>query len=215
MTDPYGGHYPYRPRSYKRIIGLNPTTQSNSTDDISRDRSSMGCSRIFFVSKKFITTFNIFSTYNMWFCIILPEDGICQAKLDTTTGRNMWEMYQLTFKLPSIRARDVCGLYPVAAQIITPGTEPLYRYGMQTLDVLFLGYSRQSEYCMQNKSSSEKTKYCHSCIQFCLSIYLSRRLSVLLREAEIMITELTSHFAANIRVPYEWNLGVLQMCSFP
>ncbi|GFU67795.1 hypothetical protein TNCV_4684161 [Trichonephila clavipes] len=98
----------------------------------------------------------------MWSCIILLVEGNWQALM---IGHNHWakvlEMYRSAFKLPSIRTRNVSIVYPIIVQTITLGAGPLCRYQMQTSDEQSSpspqARIRPSEYCTQNRDSSEKT----------------------------------------------------------
>lgn len=74
------------------------------------------------------------------------------------------------FKLQSIRTRDVGIVYPMAAQIITPGAGPLCLHrsksGNKNFPQRFQTRIRVSEYCTQNRNSFEINIFWHSCIQF-------------------------------------------------
>ncbi|GFY23019.1 hypothetical protein TNCV_2182801 [Trichonephila clavipes] len=106
----------------------------------------------------------------------------------------------------------MCIIYPMAVQAIKLGVRSLCRYRMQAGGLL--GASRlPSEYCTQNRKSSEQTTLCHSCIR--RFAHKSHHLSLCCISYRIMVAVLTAYAAVNVIAPYERILGVLQTWPFP
>lgn len=88
-------------------------------------------------------------------------------------------MYLSALKLPLIRTTVACVVYPITLQNVTQCARLLYWYRLQasnewsprTLQTRICS----SEYCMQNRESSEKTTFYHSCIKLSRSMRQSRQ----------------------------------------
>lgn len=97
---------------------------------------------------------------------------------NTTIWCKMLEMYRSAFKLSLIQTREVCIMYPISTQTITPGADlapgrspmPIsMQAGNDHLPQSLQIHVQASDYCTQNQDLSEKMTFCHSCIQFCCS----------------------------------------------
>ena len=101
----------------------------------------------------------------------------------------MSEMHQSTFKLPSIRIRDVRVLYLMTAQISHQVQGPFADIACKKLTCGFLGAFRHvygHQCCTQNWDMFEKTTLWHFCNRLWRSVHQSRRFSAaLLKEVEV------------------------------
>lgn len=116
---------------------------------------------------------------------------------ETTTGHKFWEMYQSTFKLSSIRTRDVHDVYPTVVQSIKPGLGSLCWSRMQADDECS-PRSLQTRNSHQITARINETRLKRRCCATPVSSFVVRHAWVafslyvaLSREAAVMVGVLT------------------------
>ena len=137
----------------------------------------------------------------------------------TATERKISDMNLSAFKLLLIRTKDVLVRYPIASLTITPGAgSPCKLATCCLLGAYWRTFGQQNttsrtgthlkrwhcaifEFNFVNRSSKPRVNISHY--------------TVLSREVEIMVTELTDHAAANVDALYGRKLNVLQKWPFP
>lgn len=125
----------------------------------------------------------------------------------TTTGHKMSEMYWSAFKLLSIQTRDVHAMYPTAVQTITPGAGSLCQYWIQAGNEQSL--QSPDMYTVIRILLAKMGLVWKDDIMSLLYPALSfgtpwpSLYAALSRGAEVMVTVLTVHAAANGVIPYK------------